>query len=171
MAHHFRMASSQQLKLTFNKPLIVMKFNFRMLTLASLFLLFLLSVNHTIAQEKTSDKKEESEACNSTKCRGSQTKFGEAKVITELRSSLVALRKNISTSSIAKFDISPYNMNDIVGKTDNESLQIIIREVKSIESVLADKLDKKFSPFSLPDNKARQIKYLQARIKGLQASL
>lgn len=148
-----------------------MKFNFRMLTLVAPFALFLLSTNHTVAQETNSEKKEESEACNPTKCRGSQTKFGEAKVITELRSNLVELKKSMSTSAKAKFNTQPYNMNDIVGKTDDESLQIIIREIRSIESVFTDKLGKAFSPFSLPDNKAKQIKYLQDRIQGLQTSL
>lgn len=69
------------------------------------------------------------------------------------------------------FDAKSYDIHGIVGESDNESLQIIIKEVKKVEKAFAQKLNYKTAQFSLPENKAKQVQYLNARIDKLQGIL
>ena len=109
--------------------------------------------------------------CSPSACRGEQTKFGEAKVITSLRNELIALKADMETSDRPSFDARSYDIHGIVGETDNESLEIIVREVQLIERSFTAKLNHPFASFNLPGNKAKQVQYLNGRIETLQRLL
>ena len=109
--------------------------------------------------------------CAPSGCRGAKTKFGKAKVISNLRSRLISLKAEMEKSTQPTFDARSYDIHRIVGQSDDESLQIIIKEVKLIERAFAEKLNHNVSPFRLPNNKAKQISYLSNRIEDLQKIL
>ncbi len=126
----------------------------------------LISTHRVNAQE--AEKKTETAGCKPSSCRGAKTKFGEAKVITNVRESLIALKTGMEKSTNPSFDSRAYDIGNIVGDTDEESLAIIVREVKLIETEFSTKLNRQFEEFLLPDNKAKQVKYLAGRIEELQ---
>ncbi|OUR97970.1 hypothetical protein A9Q86_15395 [Flavobacteriales bacterium 33_180_T64] len=109
--------------------------------------------------------------CLPSSCRGAKTKFGEAKVISNLRSELVSLKAKMEKSTTPKFDARSYDIHGIVGETDDESLQIMVREVKLVEKEFSNKTKFKALAFVLPENKAKQIKYLESRVEGLKKLL
>ncbi|MEL7118654.1 MAG: hypothetical protein AAFO07_04415 [Bacteroidota bacterium] len=119
----------------------------------------------------TTSEKESTSGCTPSACRGAKTKFGEAKVISELRGSLIALKADMEKSTSPAFDAKAYDIHGIVGETDDESLEIIIQHVKTIESDFATKLSFKPTTFSLPQNKAKQVQYLNSRIDALKKKL
>jgi len=114
---------------------------------------------------------EATSGCAPSSCRGSQTKFGEAKVISNLRTNLVALKAEMEKSKTTKFDARSYDIHGVVGETDDESLQIIVKEVKLMEKEFSNKTKFKPLAFVLPESKAKQVTYLQARIEGLKKFL
>ncbi|WP_272149678.1 hypothetical protein [Tenacibaculum aiptasiae] len=109
--------------------------------------------------------------CTPSACRGAKTKFGEAKVITNLRKELIGLKANMEKSTKPKFDSRSYDIHGIVGKSDEESLQIIVKEVNIVERAFSEKLNYKMKGFTLPKNKAQQIVYLSERIASLNKLL
>ncbi|NER16565.1 hypothetical protein [Spongiivirga citrea] len=109
--------------------------------------------------------------CLPSSCRGVKTKFGEAKVISNLRTNLISLKAGMEKSNTIKFDPRAYDIHDIIGTTDDESLQIIIREIKLIEQEVSNKTDVTLATLSLPKNKAKQIAYLDHRITTLKKFL
>lgn len=109
--------------------------------------------------------------CTPSACRGAKTKFGEAKVISDLRLSLINLKADLENSTDPEFEERSFDIHDIVGESDDESLEIIVNEIKLIEDDFTSKLDYKPSEFALPENKARQVTYLGARIEGLKTAL
>jgi len=109
--------------------------------------------------------------CSPSSCRGAKTKFGEAKVITELRLNLIALKADMEKSHHTTFDARSYDIHGIVGETDDESLKIITDEVKVIESAFVEKLEYKPAAFKLPENKAKQVQFLSDRIEQLKKQL
>ena len=119
----------------------------------------------------TSTAKETTSGCSPSACRGAKTKFGEAKVISDLRSNLIALKADIEKSADPKFEARTYDIHGIVGENDDESLEIIVKEVKLIETAFAKKLNHNSAEFSLPENKAKQVKYLSSRIEDLKKLL
>ena len=106
--------------------------------------------------------------CTPSNCRGAKTKFGEAKVISELRLNLIDLKAEMEQSKSPAFEARSYDIHGIVGETDDESLDILVKEVKIVEAAIAEKLNQPTSDFVLPENKAKQISYLNARIEVLQ---
>lgn len=114
---------------------------------------------------------ESTSGCTPSNCRGAQTKFGEAKVISELRVNLIELKAELEKSDSPTFAPRSYDIHDIIGDTDEESLEKIVEEVKIVEGEFVDKLNQKFAEFELPDNKAKQIQYLSSRIELLQEVL
>jgi len=116
----------------------------------------------------SSSSNKETSGCSPSSCRGAKTKFGEAKVITKLRGELIALKAKMEKSGKVAFSSRSYDIHGIVGKSDNESLQIIVREVKLVEKEFSQKTKHSFSSFALPQNKAKQIQYLNQRIRKLQ---
>lgn len=74
----------------------------------------------------TAATNETTSGCLPSSCRGAKTKFGEAKVISNLRGDLVALKTKMEKSTTPRFDASSYDIHGIVGETDDESLQIIV---------------------------------------------
>lgn len=109
--------------------------------------------------------------CTPSNCRGAQTKFGEAKVITDLRSELIALKAAMEKSATPKFDARSYDIHGIVGEDDAESMKIIVDELQIVENAFAAVTDYKAGPLQLPENKAKQIVYLKQRLKSLSTSL
>ena len=116
-------------------------------------------------------KSEKTSGCTPSNCRGAQTKFGEAKVISELRSSLIALKEEMEKSESPAFAERSYDIHGIVGESDDESLDIIVNEVKLIEDEFLQKLNYKAEIFELPENKAKQVKFLNHRIKEMKEVL
>ena len=106
--------------------------------------------------------------CTPSACRGAKTKFGEAKVISQLRLDLIDLKGEMETSKDPSFAERSYDINGIIGNTDAESIEIIINEVKIIEDEFAEKLNYEATAFELPDNKAKQIDFLSTRIQTLK---
>jgi hypothetical protein len=74
-------------------------------------------------------------------------------------------------SKSPSFEERSYDIHGIVGESDDESLEIIVSEVKLIEDAFAQKLNHKSSEFALPENKAQQVKYLNVRIDELKKLL
>lgn len=147
-----------------------MKRRIKVLLLVIPVLFFGLVVAHS-ANAQVADTPAKTVGCKPSACRGAKTKFGEAKVITEMRGSLIALKAAMEKSTATKFAARSFDIANIVGESDEESLAIIIREVKLIEKEFAEKLNRTFETFSLPDNKAKQVKYLTARMEGLHSLL
>lgn len=125
----------------------------------------------TTEHKKEATTTETTSGCLPSSCRGAKTKFGEAKVISNLRSELVALKAKMEKSTTPKFDVRSYDIHGIVGETDDESLQIMVREVKLVEKEFSNKTKFKTLAFVLPENKAKQIKYLESRVEGLKKYL
>ncbi len=158
--------------------------------IVALFVIILLSVGSLTAQKKCCSKSDKSSTtsiesekledvakaestsgCNPSSCRGAQTKFGEAKIITTLRKQLIDLKAEMETYANVDFPERSYSVHGLVGKTDDESLGIIIDEVKIIEDNFVASLELKLSTESLPESKAKQIVFLENRISLLQAAL
>tara|TARA_Y100000385_G_scaffold280105_1_gene330716 strand:- start:1230 stop:1676 length:447 start_codon:yes stop_codon:yes gene_type:complete len=109
--------------------------------------------------------------CTPSNCRGAKTKFGEAKVISELRLDLIDLKADMEKSKNPSFDSKWYDIHGIIGDSDSESLEIIVKEVQKIEKAFEEKLNHESGNFELPENKAKQITYLTERIEGLKKQL
>lgn len=122
----------------------------------------------TQEKPKTEVTKLATSGCSPSGCRGAKTKMGEAKVISNLRLNLIDLKAEMETSKQPKFDARSYDIHDIIGKTDDESLKLIIKEIKIVESAFNKELNYSAEAFQLPKNKAKQIKYLTDRIKTLK---
>lgn len=114
---------------------------------------------------------ETTSGCTPSNCRGAQTKFGEAKIISDLRLNLIDLKADLEKSDNHSFDPRSYDIHGIIGETDDESIEIIVKEVKIIEEEITEKLDQKIASFELPENKAKQIQYLNGRITSLHKAL
>ena len=109
--------------------------------------------------------------CSPSACRGAKTKYGEAKVITKLRTDLISLKADMEKSKNPSFDAKSYNIHGIVGQTDDESLEIIAKEIRKVEKAFAERTDYRTVQFSLPENKAKKILYLNQRIQALKGHL
>lgn len=119
----------------------------------------------------TTASAEATSGCSPSACRGAKTKFGEAKIISTLRLDLIALKAEIEKSQKPSFNARSYDIHNIIGETDDESLQIILKEVKIIETAFTEKLKYKATALAFPKNKAKQVSYLSDRIKGLKKTL
>lgn len=108
--------------------------------------------------------------CSPSNCRGAKTKFGEAKVITNLRAELIAVKAEMEKSKRPVFSERSYDIHGIVGESDEESIAIIAREIQVMEAEFA-KSKAGFEAFELPEQKAKQIQYLRARIATVRALL
>jgi len=140
-----------------------------LLAVPAIILFSLINSPEVFAQEP--EKPAKTSGCKPSSCRGEKTKFGEAKVITEAREDLVALKAEMEKSASPIFNERSFDIHNIVGESDEESIAIIAREVKIIESEMSEKFKHEFSAFELPDNKAQQVKYLSGRIQDLQKLL
>lgn len=109
--------------------------------------------------------------CNPSACRGAKTKFGEAKVISELRLNLIALKGEMETYDKVKFPQRSYDIHGIIGESDDESLEIIEKEVKLVEEQFVEKFDLKLASAEIPENKAKKVKYLSERIELFKNTL
>lgn len=163
-------------KIYFQKP-IKMKSNLKASFSVVFFSAQLLFLGTTYSQSddcsspiEVKDKTEKTSGCSPSSCRGSQTKFGEAKVITDLRANLIGLKSDMEKSNTI-FDARAYDIHGIVGKTDDESLEIIVREIKIIEKEFSNKTNFKLVALSLPESKAQQIAYLENRLHTLKKFL
>ncbi|PRX56306.1 hypothetical protein CLV81_0301 [Flagellimonas meridianipacifica] len=109
--------------------------------------------------------------CTLSACRGAKTKFGEAKIITDLRLSLIDLKSMMENHEGISFDPRSYDIHGIVGETDEESLQIIKDEIEIIQKEFSEKLNKQLTKVDFPKNKAKQVSLLQSRLSDLKKRL
>ena len=112
----------------------------------------------------TKTAKESTSGCTPSQCRGAKTKFGEAKVISELRSNLIDLKSMMENYKDHKFSNQAITVHDIVGETDDESLDIVANHLAIIESEIYAFANKEAPSLIVPTNKANQVKNLQERI-------
>ncbi|WP_298516197.1 hypothetical protein [uncultured Kordia sp.] len=110
---------------------------------------------------------EATSGCLPSSCRGAKTKFGEAKVISNLRSNMIALKAKMEQSTTPKFAARSYDIHDIVGNSDAESLAILIRELQLMEKEFALKTSFEPTVLTIPESKAKQVQYLQKRVSTL----
>ncbi|CAM1363330.1 exported hypothetical protein [Tenacibaculum litopenaei] len=125
----------------------------------------------TLPKETTMTATETTKGCSPSSCRGAKTKFGEAKVITQLRNQLLQIKTRLEQSKQPKFSQRSYDIHGIIGKNDTESLAIISREVAFIERELAQKTKQTIRTFELPKNKAQQVAYLKTRLHDIAKAL
>ena len=152
-----------------------MHLNTKLFTTA--FILFLFMSTEGFAQKNCCDSKAHTEAncdkdsakeptsgCTPSNCRCAKTKFGEAKAIIQLRQSLIEVKAIMEDSKNHAFSPRSYDIHGIVGTSDEESLKIIIKELKTVESELKQKLSYRADAFELPKEKAKQVQYLAKRL-------
>ena len=108
-------------------------------------------------------KDESTVGCKPSSCRGAQTKFNEAQVLTDLRNDLVSLKSTLHDGAI--------ETQGLVGESDAESLELMAREIQSLEAFFSTKFNTTFPRFVLPENKAKQVSFLKGRLQGLQKLL
>ncbi len=108
---------------------------------------------------------ETTSGCTPSNCRGAQTKFGEAVVITDLRMQLIDLKADMEKYEEIKFPERTYSIHGIVGDSDEESLEIITKEVKLIETEFAELFDLDLEALNESDNKAQLVSALSKRIE------
>lgn len=143
-------------------------------TLLGLPVLFFGSPDFTHAQSSCDSKisvEQKTPGCTPSACRGAQTKFGEAKVISDLRKQLIDLKSQLEVSVIHTFDERTYSVHGLLGETDEESLQIITKEVKIIENAFSKLMDTQFPAIDAAENKAKTVQALKLRIEQLQGLL
>ena len=109
--------------------------------------------------------------CNPSSCRGSKTEFGEAKVISSLRSKLLTLTKAMEASKSPKFEKRSNTTGDAMADSDDQRLETIIKEIRRIEEEVSSKTNYKPSAFLLPKNKAQRVRYLDQRIESIKKYL
>ena len=114
---------------------------------------------------------ETTSGCAPSSCRGAKTKFGEAKVITSLRADLIDLKTDMEKSKSPRYSERSYDIHGIIGETDEESIEIIVRELEVMEKEISGKTNHRFETLNLPESKARQIQYLNQRVKALKGVL
>ncbi len=145
--------------------------NFRSFqTLLGLPVLFFGSPDTAHAQSSCDSKvtiEEKVTGCTPSACRGAQTKFGEAKVISDLRKQLIDLKSQMEVSVTHAFEERTYSVHGLLGETDAESLQIIAEEVKIIENAFFNTMDAKFPVIHTTENKAKTVQALKLRIEQL----
>lgn len=117
------------------------------------------------------ESKKSTSGCSPSGCRGAKTKFGEAKVISDLRLDLIDLKAKMEASKTVEFEARSYDIHGIIGETDDESLEIIIREFKIVQKAFEKSLNLKVSEEKIPSKKAKQIVWLKDRIKNLSTKL
>ena len=119
-------------------------------------LVLVLSFASAVAQSDDTDKqvdlKPGNPGCVPSSCRGGQTKFGEAKVITDLRSQLIIVKSRMKLSPAVEFSPRSY---------------IIMEEVERIENEFYSKLGTSFQKFDPPNGKAKQARYVKKRLDYL----
>lgn len=160
----------------------IMKHHFIIMGVMALFL----GIQDTFAQSCEATPKEEAgqvvkgkggsvtsvnAGCTPSACRGAKTKFGEAKAISDLRLSLIALKSKMERHSTINFNPRSYDVHGIVGETDDQSLLIIKNEIEIIEKELIQKLNVQFPDNEFPTNKAKQVAALRAKLSILGKAL
>lgn len=109
--------------------------------------------------------------CNPSACRGAKTKFGEAKVISDLRLNLIALKGEMETYDKVKFPQRSYDIHGIIGESDDENLAIIEKEVNIVEEQFVEKFNLQLAAIDIPEGKAKKVKYLSERIELFKNTL
>jgi len=115
----------------------------------------------------SSDKKLTTSGCTPSNCRGAKTKFGEAKVISNLRLELVALKAKMETHKKLKFSDDAISVHNIIGETDEQSMVIVEKHVALITSEVTSLSNVKLPEIVWSDNKAIKVKQLNERITAL----
>ncbi len=119
----------------------------------------------------TKSAKETTAGCTPSNCRGAKTKFGEAKVISNLREKLVALKAKLEDYPSHKFSNQAITVHEIIGETDDESIKIVSNHLAIIESEVYGFRNQKLPEIKPVENKAKQVQQLQERINTLNSVL
>ena len=127
-------------------------------------------VNESVSN-KGQSKTGANSGCTPSACRGAKTKFGEAKVISELRLSLIDLKSKMESHKAITFNPRSYSVHGIIGKSDDESLQIIRDEIAIMEKEITDKSQVQFPTIEFPENKAKLVSVLRSRMETLEKAL
>ena len=77
----------------------------------------------------------------------------------------------METYDKVKFPQRSYDIHGIIGESDDESLEIIEKEVKIVEEQFVEKFDLKLASAEVPENKAKKVKYLSERIELFKNTL
>lgn len=108
----------------------------------------------------TAGKKQTTSGCTPSNCRGAKTKYGEAKVISELRLNLIALKAKMEKHERLEFSQEAISVHDIIGDTDDQSLEIVTEQVALIQSEIMRLTDAELPDPELSTNKALKVKQL-----------
>ena len=114
----------------------------------------------------TTNAKETTSGCTPSNCRGAKTKFGEAKVISELRLQLVALKAKMESHNL-NFSEQSISVHDIIGESDQESLEIVAEHLGMMEMEILSQTDNNLPVVEWSERKALKVKQLNDRITEL----
>jgi len=129
------------------------------------------STSQTACCSGATAAKETTSGCTPSNCRGAKTKFGEARVISNLRLELVSLKAKLENHNDYSFSEHAISVHDIIGETDEHSLEIITEHVALIESEILPVKDNELQLVEWSENKAIKVKQLDERIKALNKLL
>ncbi len=115
----------------------------------------------------TKNVTETTSGCTPSNCRGFKTKFGEAKIISELRQNLIALKAKMENYKPYKFSNQAITVHGIVGETDDESLTIVSNHVAVIELEIYSFVNQEIPKTEQANSKAIQVQQLRHRISTL----
>jgi len=116
-------------------------------------------------------KKETTSGCTPSNCRGAQTKFGEAKVISDLRQQLISLKSKMEEHKKYNFSAEAISIHDIIGETDAQSLDIIYQHLILIQSEIVEVFKSEVPALTLSNQKALKVQQLNQQIALLSAIL
>lgn len=114
---------------------------------------------------------ESTSGCTPSNCRGAKTKFGEAKVISNLRLELIALKAKMENHDKLDFSESAISVHDIIGETDEQSLNIIAEHVSIIQSELITLTKRELPVTQWSENKAKKVQQLNEQIVAMKSVL
>jgi len=129
------------------------------------------STTKTACCSSTTAAKETTSGCTPSNCRGAKTKFGEALVISNLRLNLISLKAKLESHSDYSFTDNAISVHDIIGETDEQSLDIITDHVSLIESEVLPITKSELNLVEWSENKAIKVKQLDERIMVLNKLL
>nr|WP_299344894.1 hypothetical protein [Allomuricauda sp.] len=142
--------------------------NHRLSILGALILVLFLSFPPSLKAQEACVGKQSSEettpGCQPSSCRGQQTKFKEAKVISDLRNELVHLKSRLQQE---KPSLKVSSGSNLIGETDEESLKLIFDEVQFLQDAVSENLNLNLGKLEYSLNAAKTVQKLRERIEEL----
>lgn len=84
---------------------------------------------------------------------------------------MIELKAEMEKSDSPQFEAESFDIHGIVGNSDEESLEILVKQLKVVEEEFSDKLNFNPTQFELPENSAKQVAYIDNRIDDLKELL